>query len=137
MLSLAVLLLLGCNPQGTSKEPSEVTFEQLMADPARYDGMDIEIEGYFYHGFETIVLSERLDPSGYAEGHLVPKGSMLWIEGGIPREIYDGLHQQQMMGPSERYGRLMIKGLFEYGGEYGHLGQFEYQLKPSLVKLLN
>ena len=62
---------------------------------------------------------------------------MLWIEGGIPQEIYDSLYQQEMMGPTERYGQIRIKGKFEYGGEYGHLGQYEYQIVPAEVWLLS
>jgi hypothetical protein len=87
-------------------------------------------------GFEIIVLSEKLEYSGQAEGHLIPTGRMLWVEGGIPQEIYESLQQQVMMGPTERYGQVRIKGKFEYGGEYGQLGQHEYQIKPSEVMLL-
>ncbi len=133
---LIILVLLGCNKPEALKVTPEVTFEQLMSDPNKYNGMDMIIEGFFYQGFETIVLSERLESSGYTEGHLVPKGFMLWIDGGIPKEVYDRLHQQQMMGPTERYGKLRVKGLFEYGGKYGHLGQFEYQLTPATVEFL-
>jgi hypothetical protein len=61
---------------------------------------------------------------------------LLWIDGGIPREIYDRLVQQNMMVPDERYGKVKINGLFGYGGKYGHLGQFEFQVKPTLVELL-
>ena len=136
MPGVAALMLPGCKQQEISQKFTVVTFKQLISNPNKYDGKDIEIEGYFYQGFETIVLSERLDPSGFMEGHLVPKGHMLWIEGGIPREIYDRLEQQQMMGPTERYGKVVMNGLFEYGGEYGHLGQFESQLIPSSVVLL-
>lgn len=121
---------------GCSGEQTDVTFDQLFANPNKYAGRQVSIEGYYYHGFETIVMSERLDYSGYAEGHLIPKGLMLWIEGGIPEEVFDGL-QQQMMGPVERYGKLRITGTFEYGGKYGHLGQFEYQIKPSQVELIS
>ena len=42
-----------------------------------------------------------------------------------------------MMGPLERYGKVVIKGKFEYGEEYGHLGQYEYQIIPSEVELLD
>ena len=40
------------------------------------------------------------------------------------------------MRPTERYGKLRVIGLYEYGGKYGHLGQFEYRLEPSTVVLL-
>jgi hypothetical protein len=61
---------------------------------------------------------------------------MLWVEKGIPKEIYDSLYPQEMMGPLERFGKVRIKGKLEYGGKYGHLGQYEYQITPSEVELL-
>jgi|TARA_B100000315_G_C14455415_1_gene531161 hypothetical protein len=61
---------------------------------------------------------------------------MLWLEGGISGEIYARLNQQEMMGPTERYGKLRVTGLFIFGGKYGHLGQFEHQLTLSKVELI-
>jgi hypothetical protein len=74
-------------------------FEQLFADPDKYNGNTIAIEGFCFHGWEIIALGEMLEFSGYAPGHLVPKGRMVWIEGGIPIEVYDKLYRQNMMGP--------------------------------------
>jgi len=115
----------------------EFSFEKWFSDPNQYNGQEIAIDGYYFKGFEIIVLSEKLSYSGQAEGHLIPAGRMLWIEGEIPSDVYNNLHQQEMMGPTERYGHVRIKGEFEYGGEYGHLGQHEYQIKPSEVLLLS
>ena len=94
-------------------------------------------EGFYYQGFETIVICEKLDYSGHAPLHLVPEGRMLWIEKGVPKEVYDNAYVQQMLGPLERYGKVRVRGQFEYGGKYGHLGQYEYQIIPSEIELLN
>jgi hypothetical protein len=126
----------GCQWAG-GEQAHEVTFEQLFANPGQYHGRQITLEGFYFQGFEVIVLSERLEYSGYAEGHLVPGGRMLWVEGGIPLEIYNQLYQQQMMGPSERYGKVNVSGEFRSGGQYGHLGAYDYQITPSEVELLN
>ena len=128
-------LTIGCS-QGQATEVQEITFEQLFSNPGKYSGKHVTVEGFYFSGFEVIVLSEKLEYSGYAEGHLIPKGSMVWIEGGISREVYDKLYQQSMMGPSERYGRVRVTGKFEYGGRYGHLGGYEYQISPARVELL-
>ena len=117
-------------------EAKEVTFEQLFSALEEYSGKDIVIEGYYYQGWETIVLCEELVYSGKAPGHLIPNGKMLWIENGVPREIYDSAFQQQMMGPLERYAKVRIEGTFEYGGKYGHLGGFDSQVIPSEVALV-
>jgi hypothetical protein len=114
----------------------EVTFGQLIDSPAQYNGRVIVIDGFFFSGFEVQVLSERLQYSVYAEGHAVPAGKMLWVDGGIPQETYDQLYQQSQMGPAERYGRLSIKGKFDYGGKYGHLGEYSYQIEPIAVSLI-
>ncbi len=132
---IAVLLLtlagsvIGCSDQ-QAVAVQEVTFEQLFISPEQYSGRNVEIEGYFYQGWETIVLSERLELSGYAEGHFVPKGRMIWMSGGISKEVHDKLNQQQQMGPLERFGRVKITGKFEYGEKYGHLGGYDQQITP-------
>ncbi len=129
---LSLSMIMGLTAGCTTGVPT-VTFEQLFTAPGKYNGKRVIVEGFFFHGFESNVFSERLENSGLAEGHLWPKGRMLWLEGGIPREIYDRLNQQGMMGPTERYGKLSVTGGFEHGGKYGHLGQFEHRLTPSAV----
>jgi len=114
----------------------EVTLDQLSNNPDKYNGKYVTVEGFCFHGFEVIVLSEKLEYSGYAGGHLVPKGTMVWIGGGIPKEAYDKLYQQQMMGPLERYGKVRVRGKFEYGAEYGHLGAYSSQIVPLKIELL-
>ncbi len=126
-LVLATGSLGGCNQSKTE----EVNFEQLFTNPARYHNKNITIEGFYFHGFETIVLAESLEYSGFAASHLAPKGRMLWVEGGISWEAYNALNQQQMMGPVERYGKVRITGKFEYGGEYGHVGGYDRQITPA------
>ena len=135
LLFLLVGFMLGCKSQQVA-EVQEITFEQLLITPDQYNGKDIIIEGYYYQGWETIVLSEELVYSGYAPGHLIPKGKMLWIEKGVPKEIYDNAYQQQMMGPLERYAKVRIKGKFEHGEKYGHIGGFDSQIIPLDVELV-
>ena len=116
---------------------ARVTFDELFSDPDQYNGNDTILTGFYFHGWETIVLSERMEYTGFAEGHLWPRGRMVWIENNlIPTEVYDQLYQQEMTGPLERYGKLRIRGRFEHGGRYGHLGGFTAQIVPSEVELL-
>ena len=132
ILSLLLLPVTGCSQQNNS----EVTFGGLTSDPVRYNGKEITVEGFYFQGFEVQVIAERLEYSGYAEGHLVPKGEMIWVEGGIPGEVHEAMYIQDMMGPEERYGKVRITGNFEYGGQYGHLGAYESQIVPSEVELI-
>jgi hypothetical protein len=135
---LAVVIMIpitGCAGENQSNS-NEVIFEQLISHPEKYNSKNITLEAFYFHGFEIIVLSDTLKYSGYAEGHLIPDGELIWIEGGIPLEVYNQLTQQQMMGPDERYGKVRVKGKFEYGGSYGHVGGYRFQIIPSVVELL-
>ena len=112
-------------------KPLEVTFEQLSANPARYRDGSIVIEGFYFQGWEVIVLCKKLEPSGYAEGHLAPRGTMIWVERGVPKDVY-----ARAMSPEERFGKVRVRGRYEQGGEYGHLGGFSSQIVPTEVELL-
>ena len=136
ILAVALIgLTVGCS-QDQATEVQEVTFDQLCTNPDQYNSSYVTIEGFYFHGFEVIVLSDKLEYSGYAEGHLAPRGRMLWIEGEIPEEVHDQLYQQTMMGPEECYGKVRLKGKFEYGGKYGHAGGYSSQIIPSEIELL-
>ena len=137
ILVILASLLSGCIGRGTPSETDAITVEELYSTPQKYHGQTIIVEGFIFLGFETMVLSEKLKESGYAEGHLVPNERVIWFEGGIPTDIYNELYEQNMMGdtagvgPSERYGKIRVRGKFEYGGQYGHLGGYKYKIAPS------
>jgi hypothetical protein len=141
-IALSISFTSGCIGQEHIPDKQSVTFEQLFSAPEKYHEKSILIEGFIFLGFETMVLCEELEYSGYYEGHLVPGERMLWFEGGIPTEIYDQLQEQNMpgdyggMAPLEKFGKLEVKGIFEYGGQYGHLGMYKYQITPSEIQLL-
>jgi len=138
VLSLATIglagFVVGCRTE--SGRAQEVTFDQLFSSPKQYHEENVVLEGYYFSGFEVQVIAEKLDYSGYAEGHLVPNGRMIWVEAGIPKVVYDELYKQEMMGPEERYGKVRLEGEFEYGGKYGHSGEYNSQITPSKVELL-
>jgi hypothetical protein len=141
LISLVLILLAGtatgCN-LNLADEAEEVTFDELFARPEQYDGKVITLEGYYFHGFEIIVLAEKLESGQDGQGSYLPQGRMLWIDGGIPVAIYDKLQQQQReTGGGERYGRVKITGEFSYGGEYGHLGAYTSQITTLQVILLS
>ena len=118
-------------------EVGDVTFDELLSDPDRYEGEVISLDGFFFDGFETTVLSEMMEYSGFADGHLWPKGQMIWIENNpILSEIYGQFFEQTMIGPTERYGKLRIEGRFDYGARYGHAGGFVAQIVPAEIELL-
>ena len=124
---------------GADKEVSyeqgdkEVDFEQLFANPEAYNGRDITIEGFYFQGWEVITLREGLE---YFNGHMNGSGRSMWIDGGVPREIYDEAYEQQVASQLQRYAKVRIKGMFEYGSRYGHCGGWSANIVPSEVVLL-
>ncbi|MDP3878968.1 MAG: hypothetical protein Q8Q07_01510 [Dehalococcoidales bacterium] len=136
LIILCLLITAGVFTGCSQGKAEQVTFDRLFSNLSRYNNREVTIEGFYFQGFEINVFSERLEYSGFAEGHLVPKGRMIWVSGGIPKDIYNKLDQQQMMGPTERHGKLRITGRFEYGGKYGHLDGYSYQIVPASAQLL-
>jgi hypothetical protein len=120
-----VVLATGCQANQPDV-PEEVTFDQLLASPGQYDGKEIVLDGYYFAGFEALVIAEEMEYSGYAEGHLIPCGRYIWVDGGMPIEIYDQLYRQDMMGPEEHYGKIRLTGRFEYEGESAQTGAYRY-----------
>jgi len=137
VITITLILLLLTFAFGCSQDREHrVTFQQLFSNPDQYDGKEISLEGFFFHGFEIVVLSEGLGYSEFTQGHLVPKGRMIWIEGKISQNIYDELYKQEMMGPEERFGKVRVSGKFEYGEKYGHLGNYSSQIIPSTIVIV-
>jgi hypothetical protein len=132
ILTLTVLSL-GCSG---NRDAIETNLGELFSNPSYYNEKNVTIEGYFFSGWETITLSESMKHPVYAPEHFIPDGRMMWVDGGIPKDIYDRLNQQQMMGPLERYGKVRATGKFQYGGKYGHLGGYDSQIAPSKIELL-
>ena len=134
-----ILMALACGADETPLPTSDLpvtTLEEVLASPDRYNGKEILLEGFYFQCWESNFITERMAASGFAEGHLWPFGPKVWIQGSIPKEVYVGLHQLDMMGPLERYGKVRIKGKFQTGERYGHLGQFDARIIPSGVQVL-
>ena len=132
LFSITLLIL----PLAACSTPAEMTVEQLMSNPEKYNGNVVTVSGYYFHGWETVLLCEGLKYSGLAEGHIGPDGERMWIEGGLPLEVYENLYVQYDMGPEERYGKIRVKGKFETGGQYGHVDSHRSQITPQEVELL-
>ena len=87
LIVVCLLLIIGSTTGCNQSKDGEITFDQLFSYLNGYSNKDITIEGFYFQGFEIIVLSERLEYSGFAVEHLVPKGRMIWVSGGIPKEV--------------------------------------------------
>ena len=122
----------------TTATVSQITFAQLTADPAKYNGQTVTIDGFWFDGFEIEVLAERLIPSSYAQGNLQPDGVKIWGYGGIPTEISRQLYLQpdNSTGYQAHYGKVELTGNLEFGGGYGQMNSYQYQITVQSAKLL-
>jgi hypothetical protein len=122
----------------TTTTASLITFSQLTSEPAKYNGQTVTIDGFWFDGFEIEVLAERLIPSSYAQGNLQPDGVKIWGYGGIPAEISRQLYLQpdNSTGYQAHYGKVELTGILAYGGGYGQMNSYQYQLTVQSAKLL-
>jgi len=126
------------NPATIPTTVPEITFGDLTNQPEMHTGQFVNIEGYWFDGFEIAVLAERLEPSGFALGNVEPGGIKIWIKGGLPEEISRQLHLQanNPTGYPAHYGKVRLNGKLEWGGKYGHLNSYEFQLQVYDSELL-
>ena len=102
-----LLFLSGC-----AQNPPTLTFAELFAKPESYNEKAIIIEGYFWQGWETIVFAEKLDYFLSSRRALAPGGRMMWVEGGISKEIYDRLYKQPGPAGKNASGKSKSLGCF-------------------------
>jgi hypothetical protein len=145
--SLAIVGMAGCSstnssnssPAGSETSPiSSIDYAQLNAAPDKYNGKVITIQGFWFDGFEIEVLAERLDPSSFAEGNVQPGGTKIWVKSGLPEEVSKQLKVQpnNPTGYPAHYGKVELRGTLEYGGQYGHMNAYQYQLTVQSAKIL-
>jgi len=130
---LGISLLAGCG-----RSSSSVSFEQLVSDAEKYDGKTVTLDAFYFSGFEISALSGSLQPASSGEWRIVPSQPLIWIEGGIPEETFNTLFKQTSTpsGYPEYYGKMNVTGIFETGGQYGHLGAYKYQIIVAEARLL-
>ena len=128
------------NPGSTTPAitSSQVTFSQLNADPVKYNSQTITIEGFWFDGFEIEVLAERLISSDFAPGNFQPDGLKIWVKNGLPEGISQQLYLQanNPTGYPAHYGKVELTGILEYGGQYGQMNSYQYQLTVLSANLI-
>jgi len=128
------------NPTSTTPATtsSQVTFAQLNAEPAKHNNQTITIEGFWFDGFEIEVLAEQLITSDFAPGNLQPDGLKISVKNGLPEGVNQQLYLQanNPTGYPTHYGKVELTGTLEYGGQYGQMNSYQYQLTVQSAKLM-
>jgi hypothetical protein len=128
---LALLLALGmllpaCGQEEGSGHAELLTFAALMAEPQRYAGEYVCIQGVYGLGFEMSGLAA----STYEEdGYRFLTEPVIWVAGADVRSREDCTRTEA--DPSIEFCQAVACGVFETGGTYGHLGGYDYQLRGS------
>lgn len=122
----------------TSANPVNVSFADLVARPADNSEKIITVEGFWFDGFEIVTLAERLEPSTFAPSNIQPAGEKIWIIGGLPAAVSSQLYVQanNPTGYPAHYGKVELTGTFQYGGKYGHMDAYKYQLSVTDAKYI-
>ena len=110
------LLLGACGALGGA-----VPFYELVADPARYDGQELTVLGFYYQkgSDQLLVVGVRTD-DGFQNP--VPLGDPIWIEG-MPTEALGQLNAAS----GATYGMVQVRGRFETGS-FGPAGSYPLRL---------
>ncbi len=133
---VTLVLAFGC--ASTANKNMNIDFNQLINSANKYNDKTVTVEGYYFSGFEIVVLTGSLQPSTFAEGNVNPTVPMIWLTGNFPQDIHTGLNVQNNTpsGYPEYYGKIKVTGKFEFGGKYGHLNAFNYQIDVNSVEKL-
>jgi hypothetical protein len=134
LVSLFSFLLVGCGQAG-----QPLTYSQLIAQAAKYNGQTVTLEAFYFSGFEISALSEALVPDTYAAGRVVPSGALIWIASGISQELYEQCYIQTVTpsGYPEHFGKLKVSGRFESGDQYGHLNAYRFKMAITQAERLD
>jgi hypothetical protein len=101
----------------------KVGIDDLTSDPRSYQKKEVCTEGIYASGFEVNALAA----STYREGDAVYLTEpAIWIEGAQIRSRSDCF--ESATTPPIEFCKVTVCGFFEFGGQYGHLGGYEYQL---------
>jgi hypothetical protein len=124
-----ILLLFGC-ALGLSVNacaPSQdVPLDELLSNPDRYNGRQVCTEGIHAIGFEVNAIAASVRHEGNAAYLTEP---IIWLEGAdvtSSSRCFD-----TATSPPVRFCEARVCGVFESGGNYGHLGGYSHQLRAG------
>ena len=132
ILTLGLLAVPACKNAPTG----EITFDDLVNHPASYNGQIVTVECFYFSGFEINSLTAALVPSG-SSSRLTPLQPLIWVSG-LTINLQSQLHSQSdtPSGYKEYFGKVRMTGVFNYGGKYGQLDSYIYQLRVSAAAVL-
>lgn len=117
---ILTLLISGC------VRSMESDIDDLLSSPQSYQGEEICTEGVYASGFEINALGASTYQRGDAVYLTEPA---IWLERAEIRASNDCFSSATT--PPVEFCKVTVCGFFEYGGNYGHVGSYEYQLRGA------
>lgn len=120
-LFMIMLFLTGCStpPAQPSGEFLRVPLPELIANAEKYNNMELCTDGYYMKGFEVSTLADSFTQK---EGYRALNPPLIWIEQ-PPLATYQCMDEPW----NARICIVVVCGKFMAGGQYGHMGGFQYQ----------
>lgn len=128
-------LVTGCSNSASGP----LSFSRLISQADQYNGKTVTLEAFYFSGFEISAVAGSLERSTYDTQRIVPVNPLVWVNGGISRDLFNKLYTQTITpsGYPEYFGKLKISGRFETGSKYGHLNAYQYQINITSGELLD
>jgi hypothetical protein len=124
VLGIILICLLSCRKTENKPEPELVQFESLIAAPQKYNGVFICTRGVAVSGFEASGVAAAAHED---EGALQLAEPVIWLESADIRS-QTGCFTTSTV-PAYEFCHATVCGRFEYGGRYGHLDAYDFQLR--------
>jgi hypothetical protein len=116
--------LSACNDGWYGRKGGPVPLQDVLDHPEAFAGDRVEIATGYYGSFEVSVLT-----GGFAESHPPqPVDPLVWVNASPPascRESVEGVVWAE---------RVVATGVLETGGGFGHLGQYEFELRDATIR---
>lgn len=117
----------GCDQSRKASHIELIEFSDLVSNPHNYHGKNICAEGAYLLGFEVSALGASTYQQGSAVYLTEP---VIWIEGADIRSSTDCFKTDTT--PPAEFCQATVCGLFETGGNYGHLGAYKFQIRGGV-----
>lgn len=104
---------------------TDVGFSELVTNPTTYAGKEVCTRGVYLSSFEVEALGEG---TSERDGALYLTEPTIWLNSA---DIEADSACTEVGVPPARFCQAQVCGRFDYGGQYGHLGGWQFQLSGS------
>jgi hypothetical protein len=112
----------------------KVTFAELNANAAKYNGQTVTTQGYYFWNSVIYVLAEGVSPEDDGSNPQ-PIGQTIWLEG-FPPDQSGQLNLGPGNPPAFVWGLVEVTGSFQSGGAFGKDGAYSSILQVQSARAI-